>query len=276
VARTPRQFAVSSARAFARRPDVANQEIATFWVRSLDVAFSLSLCGLVGLTAQTPAPASSSAKTLRHLEYAFSVSGEGLQSYEFNASHGGVATVNSQGKVAAPEGGNGTMYVDVVSLAPDGALVVRIAELVRGDPRPRQAYTCNVYGNTSVLCPSMPGPSEAEWVLLSYLGRQFVDGAPWDSQGHWQRKEQSTQFQMQEDFTLVDAGDGKKVIVREVKETRLDNGGFDSQTSDVTINYDRSMEVPDVVRDEVATTGGDEASHASYQFTLQRDSFAKH
>jgi hypothetical protein len=193
---------------------------------------------------------------LRHLEYAFSVSVEGLQSYKFDASNGGVATVNSQGSVAAPEGGSGTMYVDVVSLAPDGALVVRIAELVQGDPRPRQAYTCTVYGSTSVLCPSMPGPSETEWVLLSYLGRQFVDGAPWDSQGHWQRKEQSTQFEMQENFTLIDAGDGKRVIAREVKKTRLNNGGFDSQTSEVTINYDRSMEVPDVVRDEVATTGG--------------------
>lgn len=165
------------------------------------------------------------------------------------------------------------MLVDVLSLGADGALVVRITEVVRDDPRPRQAFTCNVYGNTSVLCPSMPSPSEAEWVLLSYLGRQFVDGAPWNAQGQWQRKEQTTQFELEEDFTLTGA-DSKRAVVHEVKTLRLHNGGFDNQTSAVTIDYDRSMEVPDVVRDEVATTGGDEASHASYVFTLLRDSFS--
>lgn len=231
------------------------------------------VCGLAGLTAQTPGAAPLPAAPLRHLEYAFNVSVEGLQSYKFNATNGGVETVNRAGGVAAPEGGNGTMFVDLLSLAPDGALVVRISELVQGDPRPGQAYTCNVYGNTSVLCPSTPAPPEAEWILLGYLGRQFVDGAPWDANGHWQRREQSAQFDMREEFTLLGGRNEKKVIVHEVKRTRTNNGGFYSQRSDITIDYDRAMEVPDVVRDEVATTGGDEASHASLLFTLERDSF---
>ena len=41
------------------------------------------------------------------------------------------------------------MLVDVMSIAQDGALVVRIAELVRGDPRPRQTFTCAVYGEVT-------------------------------------------------------------------------------------------------------------------------------
>jgi hypothetical protein len=120
----------------------------------------------------------------------------------------------------------------------------------------------------------MPSPSEAEWVLLGYLGREFVDAAPWDAQKHWQRKEQSAQFEIQEDFTLTGASDAKTVVVHVIKKMQLHNGGFDNQTSEPTIDYDRSMEVPDAVRDEVVTTGGDEASHASYVFTLQHDSFA--
>ena len=167
------------------------------------------------------------------------------------------------------------MFVDILSVAPDGALVVRISELVQYEPRPRAAYTCSAYGNTGVICPSVPAPSQAEWVLLAYLGRQFVDGAPWDASGHWQRKESSAQFESEEDFTLVDAGDGKKVVVSEVKKTTLHNGGFASQTADITINYDRAREVPDVIRDDVVTAGGSEASHAHYVFTLTRDSFAK-
>ncbi|MGB8910026.1 MAG: hypothetical protein WCC84_14870, partial [Candidatus Cybelea sp.] len=99
------------------------------------------------LTAQTPAPSSSPAGPLRHLEYSFSVAVQGLQGLRFDAAHGtGLATVDRFGNAADPEGGSGTMLVDVMSIAKDGALVVRIAELVRGDPRPRQAYTCAVYG----------------------------------------------------------------------------------------------------------------------------------
>jgi len=234
----------------------------------------LSVCGVAGLTAQTPAPVSSSVKPLRHLEYSFNVAVEGLQSYKVTDTKG-VQTVNNAGNAVPPEGGNGTMFVDILSVAPDGALVVRISELVQSEPRPRAAYTCNVYGSTSVFCPSAATPSAAEWLLLSYLGRQFIDAAPWDAQGHWQRKEQSDEFNIEEDFTLVDAGDGKKVVVREIKTTQLHNGGFDNQTSDITINYDRAMEVPDIIRADVATSGGNEASSASYVFTLVHDSFAK-
>jgi hypothetical protein len=207
------------------------------------------------------------------LEYAFSVGVQGLQNYALKGGTG-VQTVDKAGNVATPEGGSGTMYVDVLSVAPDGALVVRISEMAVGDARPRQAFICNVYGNTSVLCPSMPSPSAAEWVLLAYLGRQFVDGAPWNAQGRWQRQEQSDQFETQEDFTLVDASK-VKAVVHEVKKMVLHNGGFDNQTSDVTITYDRALEVPDVIHDDVQTTGGDEASHANYIFTLKQDSYAK-
>ncbi|MGA2760224.1 MAG: hypothetical protein ABSF08_07910, partial [Candidatus Cybelea sp.] len=62
---------------------------------------------------------------------------------------------------------------------------------------------------------------------------------------------------------------------REIKTTQLHNGGFDTQTSDITVNYDRAMEVPDVIHADVATAGGTEASSASYVFTLTSDSFAK-
>ncbi|HEX4013343.1 MAG TPA: hypothetical protein VHX17_05550 [Candidatus Cybelea sp.] len=223
------------------------------------------------LPAQSPGPTPTPGKPIRQLEYAFSVGVQGVQNYAVEPGGTGVQTVDKGGHIATPEGGTGKMYVDVLSVASDGALVVRISELVRGDARPRQAFTCSVYGNTSVLCPATPSPSDAEWVLLSYLGRQFVDGAPWTDKGQWQRSEQSDQFQTTEDFTLVDASP-KRAVVREVKKMELHNGGFDNQTSDVTITYDRTLEVPTLIHDDVVTTGGDEASHAKYEFTLKNDS----
>lgn len=243
-------------------------------VRTLVFVLALSICGVVALTAQTPAPASLPGKPLRHLEYSFSVAVQGLQTSKVTGNNG-VQTVNVAGNLIAPEAGSGTMSVEVLSVAPDGALVVRISEFVKNEARPRPAYSCNVYGNTSVFCPSTATPSAAEWLLLSYLGRQFIDAAPWDAQGHWQRKEESAGFKTEDDFTLVDAGDGKKVIVREIKTMQLQNGPFDTQTSDITVNYDRAMEVPAVIHADVATAGGNETNSASYIFTLEKDSFVK-
>jgi hypothetical protein len=243
-------------------------------VRTLGTVLLLAVCGVAGLTAQTPAPVPPSGKPMRHLEYSFNVAVEALQESKVSTA-AGAQTGSNAGNAAAPKAGGGTMFADILSVAPDGSLVVRISELSQGEPQTQPAYTCNVYGSTSVFCPSTAAPSAAEWLLLSYLGRQFIDAAPWDAQGHWQRKEQSTGFNIEEDFTLVDAGDGKKVVVREIKTTHLNGGAFDDQTSDVTINYDRVMEVPDIIRADVATSGGNEASSASYVFTLTHDSFAK-
>ncbi len=168
-------------------------------VRTLVSALSLSICGVVALTAQTPAPASPAGKPLRHLEYSFNVAVQDQQTSKV-AGLNSPQPANVAGNLVAPETGSGTMFVDVLSVASDGALVVRISELAQNETRPRQAYTCNVYGSTSVFCPSAATPSAAEWLLLSYLGRQFIDAAPWDAQGHWQRKEQSAAFDSEDNF----------------------------------------------------------------------------
>jgi hypothetical protein len=244
-------------------------------------ALTVALCGIAALTAQTPAQpvapagAAAPAKPIRSLEYAFSVSENGMTSYEFNGINGGVETASGAGNASSNSGGDGTMFVDVMSVAPDGSLVVRISELVRNEPRRGQAYTCNVYGNTAVFCPAIPAPSAAEWVLLSYLGREFIDGAPWSADGHWQRSEKASGYDLQESFTLVDAGNGKKVVVQELRKMDMHNGGFASQSSTVTIDYDRAMEVPDHIRDEVVASGANAAVSAHYDFTLLDDSFAK-
>jgi hypothetical protein len=245
-------------------------------MRTVQKVACLCILAFVGLTGQTPAPAAVPAapatKPLRHLEYTFKVSEQDTFGYQYS----GISTSTSgAGNVTSSDGGHGTMDVDVLSIAPDGAIVVRISESVYLEPRARQAYTCTVYGNTAVLCPSVPAPSEAEWVLLSYLGRQFVEGAPWDAQNHWQRKAETSQYSLQEDFTVSDTGDGKRVLIREAKKMQIHNGGFTGQTESIAITYDRSMEVPDSVHDDLVETGGNDSGHASFDFQLSKDSFVK-
>jgi hypothetical protein len=230
---------------------------------------------LTSLTAQTPASAPSSGAPLRHLEYAFSVDEEGVSEYHYNGIGNGVETGAGVGGGANSNGGRGTMYVDVLSVAADGALVVKIWELVQDQARPGQAYTCTVYGNTVVLCPSVPAPSTAQWVLLSYLGRRFVDGAPWDAAHHWQRKEDNQQYTMLEDFTMGDAGNPNLALITEKRKMTLHNGEFGTRQDEVRIVYDRSMEVPDVVHDEMQSVSPGGSGHAAFDFQLTSDSFSK-
>jgi hypothetical protein len=243
-------------------------------VRSV-IALAFCVVAFGGLTAQTPAPAPSASKPLRHLEYKFTDDFEGVSEYHFNGIGNGIQTSSGVGDVSSSIGGRGTMSVDILSVTPDGALVVKISESVENEPHPRGSYTCTVYGSTAVLCPSVPAPSDAEWVLLSYLGRQFVAGAPWDAQRHWQRKQDTPRYLLVEDFTLTDATNDKQTLIREKKKMSLHNGGFGSQTEDVAITYDQTMEVPTVVHDEVQSVGTAGSGHGTYDFHLTSDSFAK-
>ena len=234
--------------------------------RSL-LATLVALCAL-GLQAQTPAPSAKPSAPLRHLRYSFSASVKNVNGRwrsEFRNSDPWL-----------PTGGNGTVDVDVVSLAPDGALIVRVSQHLREQLHDEGAYTCAVYGDTTVVCPSHLTMTAAQWVLLSYLGRRFVDGAPWDASHHWQRKTDTSRYTLLADFTLLDEGDAQRpAVVREAKKISMRNGGFDSQAEDVEIVYDRAMEIPTSVHDEVRIVGAGLNEDATYDFRLTADSFAK-
>ncbi len=236
-------------------------------MRKIIVALSLCLLGAVTLTDETPA------KPLRHLEYAFTVHEEGVTEYHFNGI--GVIPGAGVGGGATSDGGSGTMYVDVLSVGSDGALSVKVSEDVLDEARPRQAYTCAVYGNTTVLCPSVPAPSDAEWVLLSYLGREFVNAAPWDAQHHWQRKLDTSEYKLVEDFSMSDKLDANLVLISEEKKMEIHNGGFGTRTDSVQISYDRSMEVPSAIHDDVESIERNGSGHEAFDFKLTADSFAK-
>jgi hypothetical protein len=236
-----------------------------------------TLLAVLGLTAQTPGPSTQAPPphSLRHLEYAFTLHEDGTSEYHFNGAAPAAPMSNGVGSVATSDGGSGTIDADVLSLAPDGALVVQISEWVYLEPRPRQSYICNVYGNTTVVCPSAPAPSQAEWVLLSYLGRQFIDNAPWDAHNHWQRLDRTGQYTVQEDFTLIGTDQSGRVIIDEKKKIDVHNGGFSGMVENTRITYDHAKEVPDAIHDDVVESGSDGSEHDVFDFQLKSDSLAK-
>lgn len=242
-------------------------------MRSSSIAMALTVFASAALTAQTPAPSQSSGKPLRHLQYSFSTSYSGVSEYHYN----GIGDSSSGvGGSADSQGGRGTMDVDVLSVANDGALVIRISEWIQNEPHARQPFTCTVYGNTMVVCPSAdPSPSDAEFMVLGYLGRQFVDAAPWDAQHHWQRTRDTSLYNLVEDFTMADGSDDKHATILEKKKTSIHSVGFASQTEDIRVTYDRAMEVPDAIHDELQVVGDDGSGHGTYDFHLISDSFAK-
>ena len=63
-------------------------------------------------------------------------------------------------------------------------------------------------------------------------------------------------------------------VAEEVKSLSIHNGGFVTRSENVTITYDRSMEIPNAVHDDMVSAGGSSSNHQTFQFNLVSDSFA--
>jgi hypothetical protein len=243
-----------------------------------------SLLSTVALSQLLVADASLSLP--RHMEYAFTVSSQGQQEQQYSAegdTEGAFVTPESQALntggngmagMTSSDGGTGTMVVDVLSVTPDGALIVKIYENVDGEPRPRSPYTCTVYGNTTVSCPSAASPSQAEWILLSFLGRRFVDGAPWDSSNRWSRTQDTPQYKLTQQFSKTTTPDVSVVKIVENKKMSMHNTGYSNQTQDSTVMYNVALEIPVSVNGEITTQSGSDSAHETVSLHLKSDSWA--
>jgi hypothetical protein len=59
------------------------------------------------------------------------------------------------------------------------------------------------------------GITDAENVLVSVLGRGFIDPSRMDAKNHWQHGYSNDRATLQVDYTMTDSGDGKTVTVNE-------------------------------------------------------------
>lgn len=232
------------------------------------------------LSGQTPAPQGSLslAKPLRHLEYAFQVeyvtNGEGHGSGMSGGGEGGVGSgVNT---MLASGGRRGTIDIDVTGIASDGALIIAVNEMLQYAPRPNERFTCTVYGDGHVMCPTADGPlSDAENLVLSFLGRGFIDPGLTAANNHWQRNYEGKEVTVVTDYTVTDVDRGDRVTVVKHSKITSRTRTVGNSVEDGRVVYDRALSIPDTVHDTVYETEGSGSLLSTFDLTLTMDSFAK-
>ncbi len=237
------------------------------------------------LTAQTPAPQTpapqaspSSAKPFRHLEYALQVeyvtNGEGHGSGMSDGGEGGNGS--GVGSLLGAGGRRGTIDVDMVGFTNDGALIMIVNEMLESAPRPGERFTCSVYGDGHVMCPKADGPlSDAENLLLSFLGRGFIDPSVSATNNHWQRNYEGKEVTVVTDYTVTDAGSGGSMKIAKHSKITSRTQTVGNSVEDGQIVYDRTLSVPDVIHDSVYETQGSASLQSTFDLKLATDSFAK-
>jgi hypothetical protein len=239
----------------------------------------------VTFSAQTPAPAQPPAappaagaapvlpdKPLRHLEYTFAVDYQGLgEDHQSDIGGGGSGVSDTSGAA----GRQGTLDVDVLAVAKDGGMVVRMAEWLQNQPKPKQSYICAVYSEGRVVCPENLPVTDVENELMTFLGISFIDPAIVDDNGHWVRNFANKYVSVASDFTIVGAADANPLTIQE--NTKITSvGGVSTNWDDTAkITYDRPLSVPVSIHDlAVQKARGASSVSTTMDFHLTKDSFA--
>lgn len=235
------------------------------------------------LTAQTPAPKPAgptpTGTPIRHLEYAFTVdyttNGEGHNSGMAAGGEGGVDSgVNS---MLGGGGRRGTMIVDVTGFTPDGALIVAVNESLQEAPRPGERFSCTVYGDGHVLCPTANGPlTDAENLLLSTLGRGFIDASAAANGGRWKRSYDGKQVFVSTTYAMTGGGDGHPAVITKHSDIQSRVRTIGDSVEDGRIDYDTALSVPDAIHDTIFETLANATIQTVIDLRLTQDSFAKH
>ncbi|MGB6986028.1 MAG: hypothetical protein WBD74_08680 [Candidatus Aquilonibacter sp.] len=217
------------------------------------------------------APLVVQADPLRTVVYHFSIDASGFGNLPASS---GVELLYDNGVGAASGARTGKIEVTVVQATPDGGLVVDGGETIDRADKPLQTIRCALYGaTTDVVCDLNVGATLEELMLLTYLGRQFLDTSRLDDKGHWHTTPhvKSGTMDIQSDFT-VSKVDGQKITITVDREER--NGGYRSTTTG-NLLYDAAMDVPDSIRLETAATQTRGEADVNLDCRLLSDSMAK-
>lgn len=164
----------------------------------------------------------------------------------------------------------GTMTVDIFGTRPDGGLVVRISEQGR-DVRRAPPATCEVYGNTNVLCDPSKTVYTEEYTLLRFLGANFVDPNQIGLNKTWTIGPSTSQGQtVQASYEISNSNNGT-LQIGETRKIVLSGSGKLETDIQTKIGYDFKRTLPTQVN-EYATqrtdAGIDGTSTTTYQTTL--------
>lgn len=232
---------------------------------------ALFCSALFALTAQSPAP-QLPATPLRQLEFSYGVDYQSLGSIDTGeiSTRAGAATQSYSGG----SGRQGKLYVDILAVAKDGGIVVRVAEWPDTEPKVQQAFVCAVYADTRVLCnPSLP-VTDAETALMPFLAHNFVDPNAVDANNHWQVKYSNQYVDAVGDFTVASmSADGKIATIVGHATAKSVTGANRDWTDDSKLTYDVTKEVPTSVHVvSKQTSRGSHSYSVTMDFKLTKDS----
>jgi hypothetical protein len=176
-------------------------------------------------TAQTPAPA----PPLRHLVYNVTVN---FSNPAQNIGYGGISSG------LAGTGGDGTITVDVLSVANDGGLVVRADIQYQHQVRPADPVTCAIYSDGRVICPPASVMSTPVNVLLGLLGRYFYDPSAVATDGTWSTHFESDSVSSVSHFVRKSAPEVNPVVIDEQTTVTAAHSLHPGWKSDTQITYD--------------------------------------
>jgi hypothetical protein len=187
------------------------------------------LAVLLALAGATPAA------SVRHLEYAFAVSPNALPNNGYY---------------------NGTMSVDILSIAPDGDMLIRASEWWYYTLRPRQAVECEVHANGDVRCDQVPPyPSDSMLVLLPLLAQNFFSAGQPANPSSWQQKfavslsKGAFQTSVTMDLSAIPQNGGRLLIVKSKGDVRQLDRRQLHVLQEGEFVYDRTTSTPLVVHD---------------------------
>ncbi len=229
----------------------------------------ISIAALLLLTALVGVP-NAGADPIRTVVYHFAVDSRGFGGSPSLSGHGTVL----EGGAAGTASRTGQITVAVQQATADGGLVVDVTEMIDRQDKPLQTIRCAAYGVTSeAVCDLNVGATPEEHILLSYLGRGFLDPSRFDANGHWhtQPHVRSGTLEVNDDFTVTKV-DGDAVTISLDHEER--NGGYRSSMTGTMI-YDDKMDLPDAVTAAMTTARGTGQSDMNIQLSLLSDSMAK-
>lgn len=172
----------------------------------------------------------------------------------------------------------GELDVDVVSVQPDGGLIVGITEhgQVHNDT---SATTCAVYGSTVVVCDPDRHVGEEEMALLRLLGNNFIDVSQIDAKNHWSVGSQSPDVKETDDFSIVGTNPDGTMKINETRVRKQTGASTANSSMSGNIVYNQTMSVPvkivdDTMMSQELGAGNYSTQHLQLAINLVSDSKA--
>jgi len=241
----------------------------------------LGVFAFIAASALSTVPAfavETSSAPLRHLVYAFTYN-VGTTDSVHSSGIGGDGPASGVSDYRGGTEDKGTLTVDVMQVANDGGIVLKISEKAR-DARTADPALCAVYGVTgAVICDPNAKVNDEEMALLRVLGRNFVDPTEFDANRHWKRGQSGGAVNETADYTAGTVDSSGIMPITMLRVTEVTGAQGYKETTNGTISYNLALSVPtrltqDAIIRQEQGMGNSHRQETKVEISLVSDSMA--